>query len=559
MKENANKLTSAARRYSKYALILAIIMIYILPLGSYPLLEPDEGRYSEIPREMIESDNYVTPSLNYVKYFEKPAMLYWMNAASFKLLGETEFAARLATALCALLCAFVAARLGTFMFGRRAGFLAGIVAALSLLHFAIGTINITDMPLSFFLTLSMAAFYVAHIGGNRKWYLLFYASMAFGLLTKGLIAIVLPGGIIFWYIIFTRKWRLFLETLYIPGILLFFAIAVPWFYLVCKANPDFFYLFFIQEHFLRYATKMHSRYEPFWFFLPVIPAGLLPWTGFLPALFSKKSVVRSPENAAAKDANIFLLTWFAVILLFFSTSSSKLIPYVAPCMPPLAILIGADIIRMSRQGEWHGHALRWTLGVAVIFSSALVGYAFVTDYVTKGEAFLIASKISIGLLLGPVFAIWSTGRRRKDFTNSIVIFCVSALFFISGVQDIYPILGKTRSSYAEADVIIKEKGPDDVIAVYGEVLQGIPFYTKQRVMLVDYKGELNFGANHIEGKGWFPTSGDFLEQWNGGEKAFALVIDKDRIKNLFPDGVTGAERTFETEEYFILFNREADK
>ncbi|MCE5201812.1 MAG: glycosyltransferase family 39 protein [Synergistaceae bacterium] len=541
------------------AVIAAILVIYFIPIGSHPLLEPDEGRYAEIPREMIESGNYITPMLNYVKYFEKPVLLYWMNAGSFKLFGETDFAARFASASCAVLGTAAVGLLGAFMFGNSVGILSALVTATSLLYFVIGTINVTDMPLSFFMTLALAAFYVGQIKKDRRWFLLFYAAMALGLLTKGLVAIVLPGGIIFWYIVLSRKWRLVPDVLYIPGIILFLAISVPWFYLVCRDNPDFFHFFFIQEHFLRYTTKIHHRYEPFWYFLPIIPAALVPWTGFFLALFSRKSIVRTPDNSAAKDATLFLLLWSGVILLFYSLSDSKLIPYIVPCLPPLAILIAADIDRMVRQRQWHGWALIWSAGIALVFSAGLFFYAATGDVIAHSRALTIAIKLSAGLLTGPFCAFWITRGRRKDFRTAAVILCVSACFFIAGMQDIYKIMGQTRSSYQVSSVIINNAAEDDTIAVYGEVLQGIPFYTKRRVMLIDYSGELRFGANQREGKGWFPSAEEFRVEWQARKKPYVLIIRKDRLGELFPGGNAGETKKIEVDRYLILFNREGTK
>lgn len=537
------------------AIAALILMVYFVPLGWHGLLEPDEGRYAEIPREMIESGNFITPKLNYVKYFEKPVLLYWMNAASFMAFGENEFAARVAPALCALSGALVTALLGTLIFGIRAGILSGIITSLSLLYFAIGTINSTDMPLSFFLTLALASFYTGNIRNDRRWYLLFYAAMALGLLTKGLVAVVLPGGIIFWYVIFTRKWNLIIDVLYIPGIIIFSAISLPWFYLVCRDNPDFFYFFFVREHFLRYATKIADRYEPFWYFLPLIPAGLMPWTGFFFALLSKKSIIRTPSDDRSKDSNIFLLTWFAVILIFFSISSSKLIPYIVPCIPPLAVLIGADIDRMVSRREWHGGAVFLSAGIALIFSAALVIYAFKGDKIPQSESLPMALKLSFGLLLGPLSAIWFSHKKRKSFNAATAMLSISAFIFTSGLCDIYGIMDKTRSSRSISNVIIKEKLPDETIAVYGEVLHGIPFYTKQRVMLIDYRGEMEFGAGKPEGKGWFPTSKEFLPQWKSKDRKFVLIIEKERLNGLFKDGRTYETKKVEHDDYLILFNR----
>ena len=544
------------KRLLVLGIALLILMVYFVPLGRHGLLEPDEGRYAEIPREMIESGDFVTPRLNYVKYFEKPVMLYWMNAASFLAFGENEFAARFPTALCAVLGALITALFCASIFGRRAGAVAGAVTALSLLYFAIGTITLTDMPLSLFMTAALCAFYYGHIKNDRRWFLAFYASVALGLLSKGLVAIVLPGGIIFWYIIFTRKWRLILDALYLPGIALFFVIAVPWFYMVSRENPDFLYFFFIREHFLRYATKIHSRYEPFWFFIPMIPVGLLPWTGFFFSLFSRESVLRSPDDKNVKDANIYLLCWFTVIFAFFSFSSSKLIPYIVPCFPPLAILIASDFDRMIERWKWHGKVLAFSLVFGGLFSAALIVYSFVGGRVDPYETLPIALMITAGLLAGPLLALLITRRGgQAAFEKAAAVLCLSAAVYIAAHYGIYDMMGRTRSTKGISEVIMKEKLPGETIAVYGEILQGIPFYTKERVMLIDSMGELEFGAGKPEGKGWFPTAEEFLREWKSEDRPFVLVIEKERLDGLFKDRKTYETKKIEHNGYLILFNR----
>ncbi len=545
------------------AAVLAAVLIYVVPLGNWHLMEPDEGRYAEIPREMIESGDYVTPRLNYVKYFEKPALLYWLNAAGYRVFGQNEFAARFPSALAALGGALAAGLFAGRIYGRRAGVLSGIITATSMLYFAVGRINITDMPMSFFLTLALAAFYAGCTGGNRKWYLLFYAAMGLGVLTKGLIGVVLPAGVIFWYAVFTRKWRLFREVFYLPGIVLFLVIAVPWFYKVCSINSDFFHFFFIREHFLRYLTKMHGRYQPFWFFLPLIPAGMLPWTGFLFSLFSRESVVRSPQSGAEKDACVFLLLWFGVIFLFFSCSGSKLIPYIVPCLPPLAILIGADISRMVESGKLHGGVFFWNAAIAVVFSAALAGYALTNHRFSLSQTALPAALISAGILTIPCGLFKILRRRTAGGESSLekmpALLCLAALIFLLGLQPIFPLVASTRSSYEVSRTVLKEKQDGDTIAVYGEVLQGLPFYTRSRVMLVDYLGELEFGAGHAEGKGWFPGRDEFLAEWNAGKRPFVLVVRKKRLKELFPGGPGSGVKIVSSGKYDVLIKREAAK
>ncbi|GHS92754.1 glycosyl transferase [Synergistales bacterium] len=535
-------------------------IIYISPLATHPLMEPDEGRYAEIAREMNESGDYVTPKLNYVKYFEKPALLYWTQALSFKILGENEFAARLPSSLAAILGIAVTGLLAASIYGRRAGIIAAVITGTSLLYIAIGTLDITDMLVSFFITLAMASCYIGHMRKNRRWYLVFYAAMALGLLSKGLIAVLLPGGIIFWYIVITRKWRLIPDILYLPGIILFLAIVFPWFYLVCEQNPDFFYFFFIQEHFLRFATKMHDRYQPFWFFLPIILAGLLPWTAFFFALGGRGSVLRAPASCEEKDANIFLALWFGVTLLFFSASGSKLIPYIVPCIPPAAILMAANIDR-SISGAGAGRVFLWNAGVNLLFVAALFLYALfgkIGGETPRSEAVVIALFISAGLVLSAFFSY--PYKDMRDMSRASAVLCAGGLLFAFCVQTAYIPFGRERSVAEAARIVAAGKRDSEKIAAFGDIFQAMPFYTKERLVLVGYKGELAYGASQETDSArrtWFPSREEFIEEWNAGVP-YVLVMEKRKVKDFFQLGAAGARETANAGNYMIFFNGERD-
>lgn len=554
-----DKFSSGSSRSARFFIVAAaaVVLLYLVPLGAYPLMEPDEGRYAEIPREMAESGDFVTPRLNYVKYFEKPPLLYWANAVNFAVFGQNEFAARLFPALCALAGAAAAAAFGASLYGRRAGFIAGAVTATSLLYFAIGTINITDMPLTFFLTLAFASFYTARTSGRKRWYLLFYLASALAVLTKGLVGVFLPGLVILAYILVTRERRLFIEPLYLPGLILFFAAVVPWFWLVCRENPDFFHFFFVQEHFLRYTTKMHGRYEPFWFFLPLLPAGLAPWTAFLPALLSRRSVLRAPRDCGERRANVYLLLWAGLILLFFSMSDSKLIPYIAPCLPPLAILIGADINRMISDRRWHGGALVWLAGEAVLLGGALAAAAALCgEYADTAQTLRVAAKAVPALAAMPLLAWFFTSRGRRDFDGAAKALVLCAILFLWGLQGLYSIIAPARTLKNVAEIVNSERRGDETVAVYDEVAQGLSFYSKTRVMTVDERGELEYGSKQPEGEGWFPDKSGFLKIWDEGPRDVILVVEKGgRYDSLFSGRETGASKTIDAGEYIILVKR----
>src|SRR5512138_47003 len=268
--------TASARR-DLTALALVFGAAFFQFLGHFPLIEPDEGRYSEIPREMLERGDFITPLLNHVKYFEKPPLHYWLNAISFTLFGQNEFAARFAGTLAGLLTVLFTYWLGRQLFERRVGLLAAIILGSSSGFLVQARINITDMTLTFCMTLCLGSFLLGiRDKGPAKgpYYYLGYAGAALAVLAKGLIGIVFPGGIIFLFLLFRKRWRQLGEMRLVSGTLLFLLIAAPWFVLVSLRNPEFARFFFIHEHFERFLTKVHRRYQPVWFFVPVLLVGM---------------------------------------------------------------------------------------------------------------------------------------------------------------------------------------------------------------------------------------------------------------------------------------------
>jgi 4-amino-4-deoxy-L-arabinose transferase-like glycosyltransferase len=272
----------------RLALAVCALLLFFGGLGSYPLLEPDEGRYGEIPREMLAQHDFVTPRLNGVLYFEKPPLYYWLNAAALSVLEDPETACRLASALFGLAGVGLAWRLGRSMGGNRIALLSALVLGSSPLWVALSRANIIDMTLTFFLTATLTCFWLAQErekgapGERLFWYGMFVAA-ALATLAKGLIGFVIPGAVIFFYLLFTRRWRLLARVPWVAGVALFLLVAVPWHVLAARRNPDFAWFYFVHEHFLRYATPEARRQKPFWFFIAVLLAGMLPWSGLLPA------------------------------------------------------------------------------------------------------------------------------------------------------------------------------------------------------------------------------------------------------------------------------------
>ncbi|NCP04563.1 MAG: phospholipid carrier-dependent glycosyltransferase, partial [Deltaproteobacteria bacterium] len=312
-------------------------------LGSRPLSVPDEGRYSEIPREMVVTGDYITPRLNGVKYFEKPALFYWLESVSIRFFGVNEWGLRLWPALFGLLGALTVYGAGRRLYGRRTGLIAGAVLSTSLLYYALSRVVILDMAMTVLLAAALLAFLLSTHeppGPSRRLLLWgFYLFAALATMTKGLIGMLIPMMVVGAWIGILNEWRM-LKTIYLPsGLVLFLIVAAPWHILVSRANPEFLNFYFIHEHFLRYLTTIHKRYEPVWYFVPVLLLGLFPWTAFLVQSIRHSLPVSWRERRGQSDA-LFLILWAVLIFLFFSASGSKLIPYILPVFPPLAILIG---------------------------------------------------------------------------------------------------------------------------------------------------------------------------------------------------------------------------
>ncbi len=337
---------------TRLALGVLALLLFFGALGSYPLLEPDEGRYAEIPREMLERGDFVTPHLNGVLYFEKPPLYYWLNAAALSLPGRPEVLGRLFGALFGLAGVGLAWLLGRSVGGPRVALTAAIVLGSSPLWVALSRANIIDMTLTFFLSATLTCFWLAQAkergepGERLLWYGMF-AAAALATLTKGLIGFVIPGAVIFFYLLFARRWRLLSRVPWLGGIAAFLVIALPWHLLAARRNPDFLWFYFVHEHFQRYATSEAKRQAPAWFFVAILAIGLLPWSGVLPAA---ARLFRRGEAGRLRDRPglIFLACWAGFVFLFFSASQSKLVPYILPAIPPLAVLIA---LALTAAGE----------------------------------------------------------------------------------------------------------------------------------------------------------------------------------------------------------------
>lgn len=499
-------------------------------LGRYPLLEPDEGRYSEIPREMLERGDFITPTLNYVKYFEKPPLLYWLNSLSFSVFGQNEFAARFPCALAGLVTILLTYWLGRNLFDRRVGILAAVILGTSTGFIAQARINLTDMPLTLCLTLCLGSFILAvrNRGNLRALYYTFYTGAALSVLAKGLIGILFPGAIVFLFMLLKKRWDLVKEMRLPTGTILFLLIAAPWFVLVSLRNPEFARFFFIHEHFERFLTTVHRRYKPFWYFVPVLAGTMFPWSLFIPAALRDAWQKR---KGAEGEVLTFLAVWAGFIFLFFSKSNSKLVPYILPVLPTLAILT-ARICAESLE-RWtalvKGHA-RYLTALLLIIGAGLPLYS------------LLSKKpglpMSGAILLGTIFfcqagLAWQLLNRDDAIRYFMVLAFGSMLSTVIAGHIVYSQQAERKTSKSLALKVRSQAGPDAIVASFGYD-QTLPFYSRRRTVVVGSMGELEFGSRQGNQADWFLDNETFYREWDGEKQVFAVLPNnslEELVKN----------------------------
>jgi 4-amino-4-deoxy-L-arabinose transferase-like glycosyltransferase len=514
-------------RRTAFALLGALAFLWFCNLGYRHLIKPDEGRYAEIPREMVASGDWLTPRLNGYKYFEKPPLQYWATAASFRAFGTSEWAARLAPGLAGFLGILLVFWAGNRLFAPPAGLLGAAVAASNVLYVVMGHLLTLDMVLSLFMSASVLAFAVAQReadeAGRRRWMLLAYAAAALAVLTKGLVGVVLPAGAAAAYILLYRDWKLLARLELLRGGLVFLAISAPWFVLVSLANPEFPRFFFIHEHFERFLTREHDRYQPPWYFIPVLLAGVLPW---IVALFPALREAMTRAGAPGFHPRQFLLVWCAVALLFFSASSSKLPSYILPMFPALSLLVGAALASAGRgvlvaQGvvaALLGIALTLAAPQAIGYASASTPPALLESYVpwlaAAGAALSVGGIVSVVLLT-----------RGMRLASMLALACgglVSVQLALSGHESLSPALSAYHSVHKIRDQV-KPDTPFYLVETFDHTLL---FYLGRSVTMVSVADEL---ADPIgrEPRDFLPDAAAFARAWQADGDAFAMfnVVD----------------------------------
>jgi 4-amino-4-deoxy-L-arabinose transferase-like glycosyltransferase len=341
-----------------------------------------------------------------------------------------------------------------------------------------------------------------------------------------------------------NEWRILRSMHLVSGSLIFLAIAAPWHILVQRANPEFFQFYFIHEHFERYLTKVHGRFKPFWFFIPILFGGLLPWTAFL-AQAVRHNLPRAWSDRNKHPEALFLILWAVLIFLFFSRSDSKLIPYILPVFPPLALIIGKYLAEVWDGRHQYGiRCATWFLIILyALFTAALLiapHYRPEIDmHDLRPHLYALAAIQLISCVAAMVLF------RKIGSRHAVGVLLVCTVLFLVVSNTIMPYLD-TRSAKELADTLRPLLKPGDEVVSYHTYYQDLPVYLERTIAVTGWRGELEFGSRQENVSGWMIDETEFWRRWNGPSTVF-LVTSRTNYDTLLKN----SGRTF----FFVTDSR----
>jgi 4-amino-4-deoxy-L-arabinose transferase-like glycosyltransferase len=462
--------------------------LFFYGLGAFGLVGADEPRYAQVAREMLERSDWVTPTLLGKPWLEKPPFYYWEAMVAFRAFGVNDQAARLPGAFdAALLVAAIYFFLRRFRPGSEldgALIAASCAGVVGFAHAAA-----TDMPLATCFSIALLGWYAWYESGRRAYLGAFYIFLALGTLAKGPVALALAAVIILLFVALKRDWRAISRTLWIPGILLYLVVALPWYVAVQVRNLEFFRVFILEHNLARFSANVYHHPQPFWFYLPVFLLALMPWAlALIVAVWERVRLIWLERRRAFLGTEnswaLFLLIWMLVPVLFFSASQSKLPGYILPAVPAGALLVSEFIAgRRGQASSSEDKRFSPLFAVAhgvvcglVIFAALSAGSLAGSHRLGWGSSTYVDAAIAVvfAFAIGAALLSRAGVRLMSRVTIFAVVISVAAVIRFAA-----PVIDAMQSARPIADSIqgfSRETVPVALYRVHREQEYGLEFY-----------------------------------------------------------------------------------
>ncbi|HWH79082.1 MAG TPA: glycosyltransferase family 39 protein [Candidatus Binatus sp.] len=548
-----------------------LLVVLFFGLGKAQLFEPDEGRNAEIAREILVSGDWVTPHNDFLPALDKPMAFFWLVAIAYKIFGISEWSARLPSALAALGCFVLIYKFTRQLWGVREALWSLLVWTTSVEVFFLARVVIFDMALTLCITLALMAFYMALHSENdaarKRICCLMYVAMGMGSLIKGPIALFIPALTIGVYLLLTKRLGFLRRMSLFTGALIFFPMVTPWYLWAEARNPGYIKYFLWEEHVLRFLTPHFGRTEPWYYFLPVLAIGFLPWSLVLPA------VIRDSRFDWRDERKLFLLLWIILPFTFFSLSSAKLPHYILPIFPPLAMLTG---VAMQRYTAGAVGKTKWTLLLPWFVQFVLVLYLCVGAWrpeifpeAIRADAAKMASLLSdfkfvLSAIVASAFYLGLHFYRKPLAPIPFGIYAVLMILFPLFMVEIMAGASRSRSAKGLADESRRFVVQGSRLAVYDTYLCGLPFYlrvsepisivwsgTKSNIMGSWYVAENQ--PRSMRGKVLF-TFNEFDEMWRITDQRLLVYVKDKNLSRLSENQSTPARQLLNLDGYVLATN-----